>query len=159
MRLLALLQNPILQRILAVVFGLVILAWQASAAETALTPVRVIYPGETVDAGSVEPVKLRRGARVRTAVATDPAEVEGKVAKRTLVPGKLIPVSALRDAYAVEAGATVEAVFAKDGLSISLSAVALQSAGAGEPLRLRNAQTGKTFSGTAQADGTVRVGP
>jgi flagella basal body P-ring formation protein FlgA len=151
--------NPVLATFLTVPIGLVVLAWQADAAETALTPVRVIYPGETVEADAVEPVKLRRGARVQTAVATNPVQIAGKVAKRTLVPGKLIPVSALRDPFAVEAGSTVEAVFAKNGLSISLSAVALQSAGAGEQLRLRNAQTGKTFSGTAQADGTVRVGP
>lgn len=87
------------------------------------------------------------------------SELAGKVAKRTLVPGKLIPVSALRDPWAVEAGATVEAVFARGGLSISLSATALQSVAAGEPVRLRNPESGRTFSGTAQADGTVRVGP
>jgi len=145
--------------VLTVLIGNVVLAWQADAAQTALTPVRVIYPGETVEADAVEPIRLRRNARIPAAAAIDPAQVAGKIAKRTLVPGKLILVSSLRDPYAVEAGSTVEAVFAKNGLSISLSAVALQSAGAGEQLRLRNAQTGKTFSGTAQADGTVRVGP
>ena len=129
------------------------------AAETVLTPTRVIYPGEPLGQDSVEPVTLKRPIRDAGAVATDLAAVEGKVARRTLVPGKLIPVSALREPWAVEAGRPVEAVFAKGGLSISLSATALQSGAAGDFVRLRNADSGKTFSGTVMPDGTVRVGP
>ena len=42
------------------------------------------------------------------AVATKLDELDGKVAKRTLLPGRYIPVTAIRDAWLVEQGAAVQ---------------------------------------------------
>lgn len=130
----------------------------AAAGETALTPTRVIYPGEAVSADAVEEVALRRTAVPKSPVATDYAQVSGKVAKRTLVPGKLIPINALRAAWVVEQGSPVQAVFAEGALSITVAAVPLEPGAAGDFVRLRNPDSGKVFSGTVMADGTVRVG-
>ncbi len=132
-----------------------------SAAEGTLVPTRVIYPGETVDAGALDTVMLKTRRQQNAfggAVAIDPAQVEGKVARRTLLPGRPIPVSALREAWLVEQGRPVEAVFRAGVLSISATAVALQSGAAGDLVRLRNADSGKVFSGTVLDDGTVLVG-
>lgn len=129
----------------------------ASAGQTVLTPTRVIYPGETVSADAVEAVEMRRAQPPRSAVATDLRQVAGRVAKRTLVPGKLIPVDALREAWLIQQGAPVQAVFASGALSISMTAVPLEPGAAGDFVRLRNPDSGKVFSGTVMADGTVRV--
>lgn len=129
----------------------------ASAGQTVLTPTRVIYPGETVSADAVEAVEMRRARPPKGAVATAVAEVAGKIAKRTLVPGKLIPVSALREAFLIQQGAPVQAVFAAGSLRISITAVPLEPGAAGDFVRLRNPDSGKVFSGTVMADGSVRV--
>lgn len=136
---------------------LTLLAPAAFAAQTVLTPTRVIYPGETVSADAVEAVEMRRARPPKSPVATAVAQVAGKIAKRTLVPGKLIPVDALRPAWLIQQGAPVQAVYAEGGLSISVAAVPLEPGAAGDFVRLRNPDSGKVFSGTVMADGTVRV--
>jgi flagella basal body P-ring formation protein FlgA len=150
-----------MRRRLAALAAVSLLAWftpGASAQELAMVVNRIVYPGETVDAAALEQVKLRPTARVTTQVVREAEEAEGKVAKRTLLPGKLIPVSSLRDPYLVEAGKAVTVVYQNGGLMIRATAVPLQPASLGEMIRLRNADSGKVFSGIVMADGTVRVG-
>ncbi len=143
---------------LAALLLVAILGVPAQAAETALTPTRVIYPGETVSADAVSEVRMRAISAAAGPFATDLAQIDGKVAKRTLVPGKLIPIAALRQAWVVEQGKPVEVVYSLNNLSISLTAVALESGAVGDFVRLRNPDSGKTFSGTVLANGTVAVG-
>ncbi|MCR4264789.1 flagellar basal body P-ring formation chaperone FlgA, partial [Nitratireductor sp. ZSWI3] len=91
-------------------------------------------------------------------VARAPEEIDGKVARRTLLPGRLIPASYVRDPYLVETGSPVTVTFTEGGLTISLRAVPLQPGAAGDMIRLRNADSGRTFMGMVLADGTVKVG-
>lgn len=149
------------RRLAAIAAAATVLAWLtpgAFAQDLAMVVNRIVYPGETVDAGALEQVKLRPNARVTTQIVRDVEEAEGKIAKRTLLPGKLIPVSSLRDPYLVEAGKAVTVVYQNGGLMIRATAVPLQPASLGEMIRLRNADSGKVFSGIVMADGTVRVG-
>ncbi len=134
------------------------LTTMATAADTALIPKRVIYPGETIDAGSLSEVPLRNPARVTTEIAYVAEDIEGKVAKRTLLPGRFIPLSSLREAYVVEAGSPVEVNFAHNGLHITTMAIPLQPGSIGDMIRVRNADSGTVFSGIVLANGTVRVG-
>lgn len=137
---------------------MVALPGAAMAADTAVIPKRVIYPGETIDAGSLSEVPLRNPARVTTEIAYVAQDVDGKVAKRTLLPGRFIPLSSLREAYVVEAGSPVEVNFAQNGLRITTMAIPLQPGSIGDMIRVRNADSGAVFSGIVMANGTVRVG-
>ncbi|KQZ87010.1 flagellar biosynthesis protein FlgA [Mesorhizobium sp. Root157] len=130
----------------------------ALAQEVVLIPDRVIYPGETIVPGALRQVTLVPGKHSPDAVATKLGELDGKVAKRTLLPGRYIPVNAIRDTWLVEQGAAVQVYFAAGGLTISATAVTLQSGAAGDLVKVRNIDSGKIFSGTVMADGTVRVG-
>lgn len=130
----------------------------ALAQNVAVVVNRIVYPGETVQAETLDEVRLRANARVTTQIVRDSTEAEGKVAKRTLLPGKVIPVASLREAYLVETGKAVTVVFQHGGLTIRATAVPLQPGSLGDMLRLRNADSGKIFSGIVMADGTVRVG-
>ncbi len=146
-------------RSLAAAFGLIALALApqpAVSAELAVVVNRVVYPGETVDLAVLQQVTLRRTVN-GAAFVRDPAEIEGKVAKRTLVPGKLIPVSALREAYVVEAGTVVTVIYSHSGLTITSQAVPLEPGALGAMVKLRNPDSGKIFSGVVMADGTIRV--
>jgi flagella basal body P-ring formation protein FlgA len=91
-------------------------------------------------------------------VAVLPEDVDGKVAKRTLLPGRMIPLKSLREAYAVEAGSPVEVVFVIGPLRISVTGVPLQPGSVGDVVRVRNIDSGAVLTGTVMADGTIRVG-
>jgi flagella basal body P-ring formation protein FlgA len=128
------------------------------AQEIVLIPSRVIYPGETVSADALKEVTLKPGKQAPAAVAVTLAELDGKVAKRTLLTGRYIPLNSLREAYLVEQGAAVEVVFVSGALTISASAVTLEPGSAGDLVKVRNIDTGKVLSGTVMADGSIRVG-
>ncbi len=133
-------------------------ALPAAAGEVVLIPNRVIYPGETISIAILKEVTLQPGRHKPDAVATTEEELDGKVAKRTLLPGRYIPASALREAWLVEQGAPVQVYFIAGQLTISATAVTLQSGAAGDLVKVRNPDSGKVFSGTVMADGTIRVG-
>ena len=129
----------------------------AAAQETVLIPTRTIYPGQIVTADALQEVPLRRQLRNPASVERDWEALEGKVAKRTLLPGRMIPTGSVRPAWLVEPGRPVQALFVHGPLEIAVSAVALQAGAAGDMVRLRNVDSGATFSGIVMADGTVRV--
>ena len=130
----------------------------SQAGEVVLIPNRVIYPGETILPGALKKVTLVAGKKKPDSVATRAEELEGRIARRTLLPGHYIPVNAIRQPWAVEQGAPVQVIFAAGPLTISAAAVTLEPGSAGDLVKVRNLDSGKIFSGTVMADGTIRVG-
>ena len=126
--------------------------------EAVLIPNRVIYPGETIEPASLKQVTLIPGKHKPDGMATRSEELQGKVAKRTLLPGRYIPVTAIRDAWLVEQGASVQVYFTAGALTISAAGVTLQPGAAGDQIKIRNIDSGKIISGTVMADGTIKVG-
>jgi flagella basal body P-ring formation protein FlgA len=129
----------------------------ALAQQTVVIPTRVIYPGEVVTADSLEQVPLRRKVKNLGALVLDPAQLEGKVARRTLLPGRMIPVASVRDAFLVETGKPVQVRFVQGGLEIQIMGISLQTGSAGDLVRVRNADSGSVFNGVVMADGTIKV--
>jgi flagella basal body P-ring formation protein FlgA len=140
----------------AVLVGL--LATDAALADTrtAVVPKRIIYPGEEIQAGQLELVEVTNPNIVK-GFAQNVDEVSGLVTKRTLLPGRVILVSALREPFLVSRGTTVQMVFDNGSLVIRASGTPLQDGAAGELIRIRNKDSGVTVSGTVMADGTVHV--
>jgi flagella basal body P-ring formation protein FlgA len=136
------------------------LVWSlpATAEEFGVTPTHVIYPGETINAESLQMARVRKGKPTATAFAHRTEELVGKIAKRTLLPGRFVPLASVRNAYLVNQGASVQAIFAQGGLTISATAILLESGSAGDVVKVRNLDSGAVFSGTVMADGTIRVG-
>ncbi len=128
------------------------------AQEVVLIPNRVIYPGETISMDALKEVTLKPWKVIPDAVAISAPELDGKVAVRTLLPGHYIPVRSLREAWLVEKGASVQAVFVAGGLTISQAAITLQPGAAGDFVKVRNIDSGKVLSGTVMSDGSIRVG-
>lgn len=133
------------------------MALPATAQEMVLVPTFTIYPGQMITADALQEVPLRRQLRNPASVERDWRAVEGKIAKRTLLPGRMIPAGSVREAWLVEPGKPVQAMFVQGALQIGVSAVPLQAGAAGDMVRLRNIDSGMVFSGTVMADGTVRV--
>jgi flagellar basal body P-ring formation protein FlgA len=139
-------------------FALLAFAPPASAEDVAVVTNRVVYPGETIGADALREVPVKNGKRDLSAVVTFVEQVEGKIARRTLLPGRFIAVNSVRDAYLIEQGAAVQVMFVHGGLTISATAVTLQAGSAGDVVKVRNMDSGNVFTGTVMADGSVRVG-
>jgi flagellar basal body P-ring formation protein FlgA len=123
---------------------------------TAVVPTRTIYPGDEIGAGSVEEVDVTN-PNLAGEYARRSSEVVGMVAKRTLLPGRTIPPSALREAFAVTRGQPVRITFAIGTMIISAQGTPLDNAAVGDIIKVRNTDSGVTVSGTVMADKTVRV--
>lgn len=130
----------------------------ASAGEIVLVPNRVIYPGQTVTVDALQEVELAAGKVPPPGVLITVEALDGKVARRTLLPGRYVREGALREAWLVEKGATVEMIFVAGNLTIAAAAVVLEPGAAGDVVKVRNIDSGKIVSGTVLADGKIRVG-
>jgi flagella basal body P-ring formation protein FlgA len=119
-------------------------------------PKVVIYPGELINDSAL--VEQAARAVPQLPVVTKREDAVGKVARRTLVPGRPIPLNAIRVPDAVAQGKTYRVQFAAEGLVISSYAVALTSGAVGEVVSLRNPESGNVVRGVVRADGTVRLG-
>ncbi|TVR08322.1 MAG: flagella basal body P-ring formation protein FlgA [Salinarimonadaceae bacterium] len=138
----------------------VALATAPATAQTRLmpTPAITIYPGETIKEGVITQREFAAVAIGDLPVVEAASALIGKVARRTLLPGQLIPRNAVEEARLVERGSPAQVVFNEDGLTIVAIASPLQSGGLGDMVRARNLDSGVTIVGRVQADGTIRVG-
>lgn len=151
-------QTIIAARLAGTTLALLAFAPAALAEDVAVVTNRVVYPGETIGADALREVPVKNGKRDLSAVVTFVEQVEGKIARRTLLPGRFIAVNSVRDAYLIEQGAAVQVMFVHGGLTISATAVTLQAGSAGDVVKVRNMDSGSVFTGTVMADGSIRVG-
>jgi flagellar basal body P-ring formation protein FlgA len=125
-------------------------------AGTAVVPTRTIYPGEQIGRNAVDEVEVTN-PNLSGEYAREAKEVVGMVAKRTLLPGRTIPPSSLREAYAVTRGTAVRLTVSIGNLTISARGTPLDNAAIGDVIKVRNIDSGVTVSGTVMADGTIQV--
>jgi flagellar basal body P-ring formation protein FlgA len=128
----------------------------ALAQNTAVIPKQVIYPGEIISSTQVDVVAVTN-PNLAGGYARTKEEVVGMVAKRTLLPGRTIPVNGLREAFAVKRGTSVRLTFSIGNMLISASGTPLTDASVGEIVKVRHIDSGSIVSGTVMADGTVQV--
>jgi flagellar basal body P-ring formation protein FlgA len=120
-------------------------------------PSVTIYPGEVINEELLSQRAFIAHTVARATVFDGRQEVIGKVARRTLLQGQPILISAVRDAYVVTQGKPVLLVFEAGGLTITSNALALQNGSAGDVVSVRNIDSGVTVTGTIATDGSVRV--
>lgn len=130
----------------------------AAAQEKAPTPAMVIYPGDVIRESMLVDTDVRDLSRGTGNYIERRAELIGKAAKRTLLPGMAISPAWVESPRAVANGAQVRVIFREDGLTIVSSAAALQPGAIGDTIRLRSNDGGMTIVGVIQADGSVQVG-
>ncbi|WP_274627877.1 flagellar basal body P-ring formation chaperone FlgA [Arvimicrobium flavum] len=145
-------------RIAALAAAVTAAALPAFASETVLVPVRTIYPGETVTISALREVVLKPGKQIPADVAFRADDLDGKVARRTLLPNRYVPVNSLREAHLVEQGSPVQVLFEAGPLQISATVICLQSGAVGDVVKVRNMDSGKVFTAIVTGSGTVRVG-
>jgi flagella basal body P-ring formation protein FlgA len=120
-------------------------------------PALVIYPGDKISDAMLADAETAAQDAAPPNVIWNRADLVGKVARRTLLPGRPIPAIAVEEARAVSIGAQVQLVYDQDGVSIITFAQALQNGYVGQYVQVRNLDSGVVVSGAVQADGSVRV--
>ncbi|WP_264597549.1 flagellar basal body P-ring formation chaperone FlgA [Rhodoblastus acidophilus] len=120
-----------------------------------VVPAQVIYPGDRITESMLSDTPAPNGDL--TGILVERGQLVGKVARRTLLPGKAIPAVAVEEPRAVSMGGLVQLVYQADGLTIVTNAQALQNGYVGQVVQVRNIESGIVVSGAIQADGTVLV--
>ncbi|MBB4227646.1 flagellar basal body P-ring formation chaperone FlgA [Rhizobium mongolense] len=122
----------------------------------AVVPTAIIYPGETISGGQLQEVEVTN-PNLASGYAKSIEEVRGMISKRTLLPGRTIPVSALREPYTVTRGSQIRLIFRIGAMTISAAGSPLEDGSTGQVVRARNMDSGVIVSGTVLADGTIHV--
>ena len=141
----------------ATILGLLLAgAGTAGAAERLPVPAVTIYPGDIIREAMLGEHDFNDGLAAAGFLARK-ADLVGKVAKRTLLPGQAIAANSVGLPKLVTIGAMVRLVYEEGGLTISTFASALQAGAAGDLVSVRNLESGITLSGVVAPDGTIHV--
>jgi flagella basal body P-ring formation protein FlgA len=121
-------------------------------------PTVTIYPGDVIRDSMIDERPIQYDAAPEGAVVSSKNMLIGRVAKRTLLPGKPIAPIAVDSPRLVLIGSQVKIVFEEEGLVIVAYGAALQAGAVGDMIRVRNQESGLIVTGRVQADGSIRVG-
>jgi flagellar basal body P-ring formation protein FlgA len=128
-------------------------------AQESLTPMprAVIYPGDIIRDDMLIDTPIRDPRSAPGALLASRADLIGKTARATLLPGRTIPLSAIANRRLVVNGAEVRLVYIEGGLTIVTTGAAMQDGAIGDEIKVRNSDSGVTVTGAVQPDGSVRV--
>ncbi len=124
---------------------------------TVPTPKQVIYPGDVIRDAMLTDISADDAPVGDGSIVDNRAALIGKIAKRTLLPGREILAIAVENPRAVANGAHVTLSYRDGALTIVTSAQALEPGGVGDVIKVRNEDSGLTVSGKIQPDGSVSV--
>ena len=128
----------------------------AEATDYAVVPTSIIYPGQEIAPSQLDAVEVTNPNLVGGYAATVD-QVIGMISKQTLLPGRTIPLAALRAPFAVKRGGQLRLSFSIGNMVISATGMPLQDAQIGDLIKVRNLDSGVIVSGTVMPDGTVQV--
>ena len=134
-----------------------LLATSARADQEIVVPRATIYPGDRLSVGLLEVRQIPDKAPSADSVFSDPEDLQGMIARRTLLVGRPIPLDAVRPEPIIRQGEPVSISYQTSGILIQLSATALQSGGVGQTISVRNSDTGRIIKGRIQPDKTLIV--
>ena len=143
--------------LLPLLFLLAAASFACAQQRTIPAPKQVIYPGEIIRDSMLTDIAVDESEALDNAIVDNRAALIGKVAKRTLLPGREIADFAIANPRAVANGAHVTLMYRDGALTIVTSAQALEPGSIGDTIKVRNEDTGLTVSGRIQSDGSVAV--
>jgi len=127
---------------------------------TFLSAAVTIYPGDEIVPAMVAEGKVLMPRSRPTDFAMQPTDVVGKYARRTLLRGQAIPLSAVRSKYIVFPGRSYPLLFRSVYIAVSTVGVALQRGSTGDVIDVRNIDSGLVVKGrVASGELIVVEGP
>lgn len=120
-------------------------------------PASVVYPGQSVLDRGVVQTRFRVPGESLSAYVVERGMLEGRVAVRTLLPGRPIMMADLKSPDIIRAGVPTRIVYREPGLTISGVGTPLAAAGVGQQIRVRNVDSGVTITGIVAEDGSIEI--
>jgi flagellar basal body P-ring formation protein FlgA len=124
---------------------------------TVFVPRAVIYPGDRITDTTLIERQLLVSADNPPVFGEREEDLVGKFARRTLLPGELIPDTAVRSQDVVKQGRTYKLTYNSQYVSIVGVGVPMQSGSAGEIINVRNPETGIIIKARIEADQSLMV--
>jgi flagellar basal body P-ring formation protein FlgA len=121
-------------------------------------PAAVVYAGDQIVQGMLVDKEFSVPDAAAKNYVLQRRQVEGLYAKRTLLPGKPIPLAYVKLKDSVVQGVLTKATFEMNGLVISTFLIPLQSGVEGELIDARNPEYGRTIKALVKSDGSLQVG-
>jgi flagella basal body P-ring formation protein FlgA len=125
--------------------------------QTLFVPTAMIAKGEIVSESGLREKAYFISDTQRQSWVSSIDQAIGKEARRTLVAGKPIPITALKLPDAVKRGKPARAIYRTEGLEITTVLTPLEDAPEGASIRARNADTGIIVEAMVQANGELLV--
>ncbi len=150
----------------AVRFGIALLAACATTAvvadaddsgRTVFVPSTVIYPGDRITGEALSERQLLVSPGNPPVFGERQEDLLGKIARRTLLPGELIPEMAIRSEDAVKQGRTYKLTYNSKFVSIVGVGIPMQSGSVGEIINVRNPETGIIIKARVEPDQSLAV--
>jgi flagella basal body P-ring formation protein FlgA len=144
---------------LAFVVCCALLPIEAGAEEMvyAIAPVTRIQAGDVIAKADLQRIEIS-ARRLRPDSVTDPDDIVGMQAKRTLLPGRVISSLTVGEPVLVERNKRVHARYAEGGLELSLRVVSAEDGAMGETVRVTNPDTGSVLYATVSGYSQVDIG-
>ncbi|CCB67550.1 MULTISPECIES: flagellar basal body P-ring formation chaperone FlgA [unclassified Hyphomicrobium] len=124
---------------------------------TVFVPRAVIYPGDRITDANLIERQLIVDPGNPPVFGEREQDLLGRIARRTLLPGELIPEMAIRAEDLVKQGRTYKLVYNSKYVSIVGVGVPLQSGAAGEIINVRNPESGVIIKARIEPDQTLAV--
>jgi flagella basal body P-ring formation protein FlgA len=124
---------------------------------TVFVPRAVIYPGDRITDATLSERQLLVSPGNPPVFGEREEDLLGKFARRTLLPGELIPDTAIRSEDIVKQGRTYKLTYDSKYVSIVGVGVPMQSGGAGEIINVRNPETGIIIKARVEPDQSLAV--
>ena len=149
----------VMRRIATLTLVASVVGGSAMAEEPARFPVpaTTIYPGDLIKEEMIIDRAFAPNMPGAAAFISERPMAVGRIARRTLLPGQMIPINAVEEQKIVKRGNVVKIIIEDGALSIVTYGSSLQSGSPGALIQLRNLDTGVTIRGVIQPDGSVRI--
>ena len=112
--------------------------------------------GHVINADDIS-LKSRNASQLNTAYLNNPEQIIGKVLKRNLASNAVFTSAILTEPQIIKKGQRVDLQAGKQGLMVSVTAIALASGAVGERIRVQNLSSSKIVEGTILASGVIQA--
>ena len=122
-----------------------------------LVATRELRRGEAIGAGDVALEERNALASVGSPPLTQPADVDGLSARRTIAPGTVLNASLVEPPVLVRRGDRLGVSARTGGITVQTSGEALGTARLGERVRVRNLQSGRVIDAVVTGSGSAEA--
>jgi flagella basal body P-ring formation protein FlgA len=123
-----------------------------------VVPSQIIYPGQAISGSGLQQKVFTINSSAASSYVLSVDQLVGKVARKTLLPGKPILVTAVNEPDLIQRGVTVPIIYDTGALVITAKGIPMEPGRSGDFVKVRNVDSGIIVTGTVLANGSIQVG-